>query len=109
MSNNLEKRAILVSLAYPPMLNEDNSKFCFEITDVVLKEIDRKNDFDILKKGLEFTISVFVAANPKYGFSFIEKWIGKDGSIDNIMKENLKKNRLIRKNPEKVRDILNKI
>lgn len=105
-SNNLEKRAILVSLAHPPFLNENNAKFCFEITDIVLGNMNRKNDFEVLKKGLEFTISVFVAANPELGFGFIEKWIGKDKVIDKIMKENLKKNRLVRKNPEKVKHLL---
>ena len=52
--------------------------------------MDKDNDFDVLRKGLEFTISVFAAANPKLGFSFIKKWIGKDKIIDKIMKENLK-------------------
>lgn len=106
-SNNLEKRAILVSLAHPKFLNEENAKFCFEITDIVLQEMDRENDFDVLKKGLEFTISVFAAANPELGFYFIKKWIGKDKTIDKIMKENLKKNRLAKKYPEEVKNLLN--
>jgi hypothetical protein len=108
-SNNLEKRAILVSLAHPPLLNNAHTEFCFEIADTVLKEMDRENDFDVLRKGLEFTISVFVAANPKMGFSFIKRWIGKDKVIDKIMKENLKKNRLIKKYPEEVMSLLGKI
>ena len=106
-SNNLEKRAILVSLAHPKFLDENKVKFCFEITDVVLKQMDKKNEFDILRKGLAFTISVFAAANPELGFSFIKKWIGKDKIIDNIMKENLMKNRLVRKYPEEVKNLLN--
>jgi hypothetical protein len=106
-SNNLEKRAILVSLAHPKFLNEYNVKFCFEITDIVLKRMDKKNNFDVLRKGLEFTISVFVVANSKLGFTFIKKWIGKDKTIDKIMKENLNKNRLVRKYPEEVKNLLN--
>ena len=108
-SNNLEKRAILVSLAHPPLLNNANIEFCFKMADTVLKEMDRENDFEVLRKGLEFTISVFVAANPKMGFSFIKRWIGKDKVIDKIMKENLKKNRLLKKNPEEVMSLLSKI
>jgi len=108
-SNNLEKRAILVSLAHPRFLDEENAKFCFEITDIVLRKMDRENNFDVLKKGLEFTISVFAAANPKLGFSFIKKWIGKDKIIDRIMKENLKKNRLVKKYPEEVKSLLDYI
>ena len=59
-----------------------------------------------MRKGLQFTISVFAAANPIFGFSFIKKWIGTDKIIDKIMKENLKKNRLIKKNPEEVKNLL---
>jgi len=108
-SNNLEKRAILVSLAHPPFLNEYNAEFCFEITDQVLRNMDRENNFDVLKKGLAFTISVFVAANPKVGFSFMKSWVGKDKVIDNIMKENLKKNRLAGKYPLEVESLLKEI
>ena len=105
-SNNLEKRAILASLAHPPFLNEDNAKFCFELTNNVLNKMDREDGFDVLRKGLEFTISVFAAANPIIGFSFIKNWIGRDKIIDKIMKKNLKKNRLVRKNPEEVKNLL---
>jgi len=108
-SNNLEKRAILVSLAHPKFLDEEQAKYCFEITDVVLKQMDKENNFDVLRKGLNFTISVFAAANPKLGFSFIKKWIGEDKIIDKIMKENLNKNRLVRKNPEEVKNLLSKL
>lgn len=106
-SNNLEKRAILVSLAHPKILDEKRSKFCFEITDVILSQMDKENNFSVLRRGLEFTISVFAAANPKLGFSFIKKWMGKDKIIDKIMKENLKKNRLFRKDPEEAKNLLN--
>lgn len=108
-ANNLDKRAILVSLAHPPLLNEANAGFCFEMADMVLKEMDRGNGFDVLRKGLEFTISVFAAANPAMGFNFIKRWIGKDKIIDKIMKENLKKNRLLNKYPEEVASLLNKM
>ncbi len=108
-SNNLEKRAILVSLAHPKFLNEENAKFSLEVTDIVLREMDRGKDFDVLKKGLAFTISVFAAANPEPGFKFIKKWIGMDKDIDKIMKENLKKNRLSGKYPQEVKSILNYI
>lgn len=108
-SNNLEKRAILVSLAHPKFLNEENAEFCFEIAGTVLKEMDRENNFDVLRKGLEFTISVFTAANTKLGFAFIKRWIGEDKVIDKIMKENLKKNRLAKKNPAEVEKLLSSI
>jgi hypothetical protein len=106
-SNNTEKRAILVSLAHPPFLNEEIAKFCFEMTDIVLLKMDKENNFDILRKGLEFTISVFAAANPKVGFAFLRKWIGKDKMINKIIKENLKKNRLVKTDPDQVKILIN--
>ncbi len=108
-SNNLEKRAILVSLAHPKFLDEGNSEFCFAMTDTILRQMDKEEDFDILRKGLNFAISVFAAAHPKLGFNFIKEWMGKDEIIDGIMKENLKKNRLLRKYPEEVRALRNNI
>ncbi len=108
-ANNLEKRAILVSLAHPPFLNEGRTKFCFEITDVILMQIDNGEYFDVLKKGLEFTISVFVAVNPTLGFPFMRKWIGKCKLIDKILEKNLKKNRLVKREPEAVKRLLAEI
>lgn len=108
-SNNLEKRAILVSLAHPKFLDKSNAEYCFKITDLILGELKIDDDFKVLKKGLDFTISVFVAANDKLGFDFMEKWIGRDKIIDRIIKENLMKNRVKKIDPEKVEYLLNKI
>jgi hypothetical protein len=108
-ANNYEKRAILVSLAHPPLLHKENAVYCLEITDTVLKTFNQEDGIDVLKKGLEFTISVFAAANPEYGFDFIKRWIGTDKTIDKIMKENLKKNRLAGKYPHEVENLLDQI
>ncbi len=108
-SNNLEKRAILASLAHPKFLDEQNAEFCFDISETVLNEMDMENNFDALRKGLSYTISVFAAANPSLGFPFMERWIGKNKVIDKIINENLKKNRLVKKNPAEVEMILNSI
>ena len=105
-SNNLEKRAILVSLAHPPFLNEQRSAYCLEVTDYILSNIDYSQDLSVLQKGLNFTISVFVANNPLFGFEFIKKWIKKDKFIDKVIQENLKKNRLKKKYPSEVQNIL---
>ena len=71
--------------------------------------MDREKDFNVLRKGLEFTISVFVAANPKIGFNFMKRWIGKDKIINKIIKEYLKKNRVVRINPNEVEELLSSI
>jgi hypothetical protein len=108
-SNNREKRAILVSLALPKILDRDTSLFCFEILENIFENMERDNDFEILNKGLEFTISVYSAANPEDGFPFMEKWIGKDKVIDNIIRSNLKKNKLLKKHPKKAGELLKRI
>ena len=108
-ADNLEKRAILVALAHPPILNKTNTAFCFKVTDRIVKTLVEDDDFEVLKKGLEFTISVFAAADPQAGFRFIEKWIGKSVKIDRIMKANLKKNRLVKKDPQEVKRLLGKL
>ena len=105
-SNNDEKRAILVSLAHPPFLNEENAEFCLEIAEAILNKMDIENNFEVLKKGLNFTISVFVATNPEEGFKLLERWIGKNKIIDKIMKENLKKNRIKAKYSNQVNKFL---
>ena len=108
-SNNREKRAILVSLAHPKILDRKTSLYCFEILENVFENMDRDDDFEILKRGLEFTISVYTAANTEHGFAFLEKWIGKNKVIDSIIKSNLKKNRLLKKHPKKAEELLKKI
>ena len=108
-SSNREKRAILVSLAHPKFLDEKTSLFCFEILEYVLENLEKDDDFEIVRKGLDFTISVYTAANPEYGFSLMEKWIGKDNVIDKIIRSNLRKNRLLRKYPKKTEELLKRI
>jgi hypothetical protein len=108
-SGNREKRAILVSLAHPMILDRDATLFCFDILENVFEKMRKDSDFEILKKGLEFTISVYVAANPEDGFSFMERWIGRDAVIDGIIGSNLKKNRLSKKHPGKTAELLKKL
>jgi hypothetical protein len=108
-SNNHEKRAILVALAHPKFLNAANAHFCFEITDIVLQKMQTNENFDVLKKGLEFTISVFVAADFEAGFAFIKKWLGVNKTIDRILKENLKKKRITAKHELEAKDLLSLI
>jgi hypothetical protein len=63
---------------------------------------DRKTeDFKVLKKGLAYTWSVAVAAQPELGKGYMEKWVqSDDGAIRWIMKQNLKKKRLVRMDGE---------
>jgi hypothetical protein len=108
-ANNREKRAMIVALAHPRILDRNTSLYCFKILEKVLENMERDDDFEILKKGLEFAVSVYTAANPEEGFSFMEKWIGKDEAIDLIIQSNLKKDRLLRKHPKKTEELLRMI
>jgi hypothetical protein len=59
------------------------------------------DDFIALRKGLGYCWSVAVAALPVEGKALMEKWLVKqDKDVQWIMRENLKKNRLIRMDAE---------
>ncbi len=103
-ANNYERRCILVSLAQPSFLNEERAEYCLEIANKILEEliIDEDESFRVLKKGLDFAISVYVSEAPTAGFMFMNSWIGKNRIIDSVLKTNLLKNRLAKHYPQKV-------
>jgi hypothetical protein len=99
----LERRAAIVSLCEPRLLqDEKNARSVLDLLDFVtaltLDEKNRKSeDFRVLKKSLGYAWSVVVAAHPDIGKERMEKWIPSDDrDIRWIMKNNLKKNRLIK-------------
>lgn len=111
----LERRAIIAALAHPPVLNEkDNVLFCLKITEIILKDIidlgrefRKTEEFRVLRKGLEYAISVFVAKLPNEGFEFMKEWAQKnDPDIKKIIKSNLGKSRLIKKFGQQVNEVL---
>jgi hypothetical protein len=99
----LEKRAVVATLCEPELLMlDEHTHRIFEILDRITQSIlkieDRKNEeFKILRKGLAYGWSVAVAAQPDPGKALMERWIGsQDPDIRWIMKQNLKKKRMIR-------------
>jgi hypothetical protein len=103
----LERRATVASLCEPKLLREEQNAsrvldLLDSVTSSILDEIDRKHeDFRVLRKALGYGWSVAVSAQPELGKSRMEKWIGsKDKDIRWIMRTNLKKNRLMRMDPE---------
>ena len=101
--NHYEKRAAVAALCEPGLLQE--SKWAPRIFDIldqitssISEEADRKAEsFKVLRKGLGYGWSVAVAAQPGIGKDRMEKWIGSDDrDVRWIMKQNLKKKRLIR-------------
>jgi hypothetical protein len=101
--NFLEKRAAAAALCEPRLLTSEKiAGAVLDILDDVTSSIvgcrDAKDEaFEVLKKGLAYCWSVAIVASPEKGKKLMEKWIGnKDKTVAWIMKENLKKNRLLR-------------
>jgi hypothetical protein len=109
-----EKRAAAAAICEPRLLKDpDCAQGVLEILDIITQSIpsiqDRKADpFQTLRKGLAYCWSVAVAARPDPGKKFFEKWVASpDADIRWIMRENLKKNRLIKVDPVWVSELAN--
>lgn len=114
-SNFLEKRTIIAALAHPPILdNKDTVLFSLKLSEEVLDNILssteaelKTEDFTILSKGMEYSVSVFVEKLPEEGFDLLKKFATTDNKkIKKILKSNLGKARLKKKYPNKVNEIL---
>ena len=105
--NFLEKRAAAAALCEPRLLTSEKiASAVLDVLDSVTSSIvgfgDTKDEaFEVLKKGLAYCWSVAVAACPEKGKKLMEKWAGSlDKAVAWIMKENLKKKRLVRMDKE---------
>jgi hypothetical protein len=96
-----EKRAAAAALAEPRLLKQPRQvrqvlQILDRITAAMEKADVRDDSFRILRQGMGYCWSVVVAALPEAGKPKFEKWLhSSDKDIRWIMKENLKKNRLI--------------
>jgi len=114
--NWYEKRAVAATLAEPRLLREAKpAKHVLQILDkitVSMETDDQSKDeaFKVLRQGMGYCWSVAVAALPDVGKPLIEKWLSsKDKDIRWVMKENLKKNRLIKMDADWVNHCLKKL
>ncbi len=105
--NWLEKRAAAAGLCEPRLLANPHHaqrvlRLLDDITTSVAAAEDRKSDeFKTLRQALGYCWSVAVAALPPEGKAAMEKWLpAADPDVAWIMKENLKKKRLQRIDPE---------
>lgn len=105
----LEMRAVAAGVAEPALLQDPETamralRLHREILTRVLEMDDRRSDaFRALRKGLGYTLSVVVCAVPQEGFSFLaELAVLDDRDVRWIVKENLKKNRLLKNYPTEV-------
>ena len=106
----LEKRAAAAALCEPGLLNDQRQtgevlRLLDEMTASVGGVLARKSDeFQAFRKGMGYCWSVAVAALPEAGKSLMEKWFSSDdGDVLWIVKQNLRKKRLERMDPEWVR------
>lgn len=102
-SSLLEKRAIACGLCQPTLLdNPDHARQTLaildDITGTILALSTRKSeDFKALKKGLSYAWSIAIVALPAQGKPLLEKWLNsRDSDVRAIMRENLKKQRLLK-------------
>jgi len=103
----LEKRALAAGLCEPDLLKDDlAAEKVIDILNLITLSIlyvdNRKTEeFKILRKGLGYCWSVAIVANPQKGKPVFENLFDiNDHDIHWILKENLKKNRLIKMDPE---------
>lgn len=109
----LEMRAILAALAHPPILTPQTVQFCLSVSAEVLKHIlaleasgRKSEDFRVLRRGLEYVLSVFVEKAPDAGFGFLREWSGMgDPDIGRVIKSNLGKARLKRHHAAQVSEL----
>jgi hypothetical protein len=109
--NWLEKRAAAAALAEPRLLKQaEAARGALEIIDSITLTManakDRSGeDFKTLRQGMGYCWSVVVAALPGEGKKLMEKWLtSEDKDIRWMMRENLKKNRLLKADPLWVAD-----
>jgi HEAT repeat protein len=105
--NRLEQRAAAAALAEPALLGDPQvARRVLEILDRITATLEGAGDrqsesFRTLRQGLGYCWSVAVAALPEAGKPFIERWCrSTDRDVRWVMRENLKKNRLARMDPE---------
>ena len=101
--NAFEQRAAAAAVCEPRLLRDPAQvKQVLDILHTIMTRLpppaDRKTEaFTALKKGLGYCWSVAVAALPRPGQKAMEAWFkSPDLDVRWIMKENLKKNRLVR-------------
>ena len=101
-----EQRAAAAALCEPRLLVKPaHATATLHILDAITASLrqnrERKSEsFRVLRKGLGYCWSVAVAAYPEVGKALMERWIGDpDPDIRWIMRENLRKNRLVRMDP----------
>jgi hypothetical protein len=111
-----KKRAAAAALAEPRLLREPkHAKQVLQIMDEITAAIqtaseEKDEGFKVLRQGMAYCWSVAIAAMPEAGKPMVQKWLDSpDKHIRWIMKENLKKNRLVKMDADWVKECLKKL
>jgi hypothetical protein len=99
----LEQRALVAGSCEPELLTvPEHARLALQWLDRITRSLSgvenrRDDDFRVLRKGLGYCWSVAVVANPEYGKPIFEKLFElDDGDVRWIIRENLKKNRMVK-------------
>jgi len=101
--NLFERRAVVAALCEPKLLTQkDTAQKVLKVLDEITEDLSviegrKEESFKILRQALGYGWSVAVVAYPQEGKELMEKWFqDEDKDIRWIMKENLRKNRLLK-------------
>jgi len=105
----LAMRAVAAGVAEPPLLKDkQTAKSALELHKQIFAKMaaarERKSsEFKALRQGLGYSLSVIICAVPQEGFEYMHQLAEtQDADIQWIVKENLKKNRLLKRFPKEV-------
>ena len=106
------QRAAIAAVSEPRLLKTiESSRSAVDLVDLVTANLERMPDrrtdeFRTLRQALAYCWSVVVAGNPSYGRPLMERWIGSnDPDVRWLLRENLKKARLVRLDPAWVKKL----
>jgi hypothetical protein len=114
--NWYEKRAAAAALAEPRLLKQPKyARQVLRILDKITASMEtddsaRDESYKVLRQGMGYCWSVTVAALPAEGEPMMENWLDtEDKDVRWVMKENLKKNRLVKMDAAWVKKCLKKL
>lgn len=110
--NWYEKRAAAATLAEPRLLKQPkHAKQVLQVLDKITASMETEDEtkdesYKVLRQGMAYCWSVAVVALPDMGKPIMEKWLSsKDKDIRWMIRENLKKNRLVKMDADWVRKL----
>lgn len=114
--NWYEKRAAAATLAEPRLLKQSKHvKQVLQVLDKITASMETNEDvkdesYKVLRQGMAYCWSVAVAALPDTGKPIMGKWLtSEDKDIRWMIKENFKKNRLVKMDAEWVTECMKKL